>query len=271
MYPNQNICTSNHQEKKVQLPETQIMFNGQPLDSVDDIRFLGVIIDHKLSWKKHVKTVTNKVRCSIGQLYNMSRVIPYKLRTTIYNAIINSQLSYAIPVWGGFDGHDSLQEIFLLQKRALRNLFSIKKTSLHVRGHTKKVFSQYNILTVYNIYSYMTILHLAKLIASKTPLYLYDLMRLGYSSETRNNRVYEPHLSVKHYMNNFCYQGPKLWNVISSSSTYCESITAAPTISCLKSRLKKFFINMQSYGDENQWHPSNSDLTIFLTTLRSDP
>ena len=257
--------------KKVQLPETQIMFNGQPLDSVDDIRFLGVIIDHKLSWKKHVKTVTNKVRCSIGQLYNMSRVIPYKLRTTIYNAIINSQLSYAIPVWGGFDGHDSLQEIFLLQKRALRNLFSIKKTSLHVRGHTKKVFSQYNILTVYNIYSYMTILHLAKLIASKTPLYLYDLMRLGYSSETRNNRVYEPHLSLKHYMNNFCYQGPKLWNVISSSSTYCESITAAPTISCLKSRLKKFFINMQSYGDENQWHPSNSDLTIFLTTLRSDP
>lgn len=257
--------------KKVQLPETQIMFNGQPLDSVDDIRFLGVIIDHKLSWKNHVKTVTNKVRCSIGQLYNMSRVIPYKLRATIYNAIINSQLSYAIPVWGGFDGHDSLQEIFLLQKRALRNLFSIKKTSMHVRGHTKKVFSQYNILTVYNIYSYMTILHLAKLITSKTPLYLYDLMRLGYSSETRNNRVYEPHLSLKHYMNNFCYQGPKLWNAISSSSTYCDSITAAPTISCLKSRLKKFLMNMQSYGDENQWHPSNNDLIIFLTTLKSDP
>ena len=61
--------------------------------------------------------------------------------------MINSQLSYAIPVWGGFDSHDSLQDIFLLQKRALRNLFSIKKTSMHVRGHTKKVFSQYNILT----------------------------------------------------------------------------------------------------------------------------
>ena len=142
---------------------------------------------------------------------------------------------------------------------------------MHVRGHTKKVFGQYNILTVYNIYSYMTILHLAKLITSKTPLYLYDLMRLNYSSETRNNRVYEPHLSLKHYMNNFCYQGPKLWNAISSSSTHCESITAAPTISCLKSHLKKFFINMQSYGDENEWQLSNNDLTIFLTTLKSDP
>ena len=118
--------------------------------------------------------------------------------------------------------------------------------------------------------------HSKELIASVT---LSDGMVLIFSKRSQyvfthgippivDTRIY---LSLKHYMNNFCYQGPKLWNAISSSSTYCESITAAPTISCLKSRLKKFFINMQSYGDENEWQPSNNDLIIFLTTLKSDP
>ena len=55
--------------KKVQYPETRVVFNDCPLELVDDIKFLGIVIDHKLSWKKHIDNVTNKIRCSIGQLY----------------------------------------------------------------------------------------------------------------------------------------------------------------------------------------------------------
>ena len=174
-------------------------------------------------------------------------------------------------VWGGFDSHDSLHQIFLLQKRALRNLFRIRRTSKYIRGHTKPIFGNFNILTVYNVYGYMTTLHLAKLIIGETPPYLYDLLRLGNSSETRNNRLYQPNLSLDHYMNNFCFQAPKLWNIISSSPSYCENLTTAPSMSCLKSRLKRFFIKMQTYGDENEWHKLNHNVNEFLTTVKSDP
>ena len=34
--------------KKTQPPEAQILFNGRPLESVEDIKFLGVIIDQTL-------------------------------------------------------------------------------------------------------------------------------------------------------------------------------------------------------------------------------
>ena len=117
----------------------------------------------------------------------------------------------------------------------------------------------------------MTTVHLAKLIISKEPMYLYDLLRLGDSSETRNNRLYQPNLSLNHYMNNFCFQAPKIWNTISSSPTYCENVTAAPSLSCLKSRLKRLYIKMQTYGDENEWHNVNRNLSEFLTILKSDP
>ena len=256
--------------KKVQHPEKSVLFNGRPLEPVEDIKFLGILIDHKLSWKKHIDTVTNKVRCSIGQLYQMSRVIPQKLRTTVYNAIVNSQLSYAIPVWGGFDGQDSLRKIFLLQKRAIRNLFCIKRVSKYVKGHTKAIFANFNILNVYNVYNYMTTLHLAKLIICKEPEHLYNVLRLDTSSETRNSRIYQPNLSLKHYMNNFCYQGPKVWNHLSSSPSHSENIVSSPSLTCLKARLKRFLIKMQMHGDENHWLTTNFNVSEYLTISKSD-
>ena len=57
--------------KKIEPPESQILFNGRPLVAVEDIKFLGITIDHRPSWKKHIQTVTNEVRCSIGLLNNM--------------------------------------------------------------------------------------------------------------------------------------------------------------------------------------------------------
>ena len=153
-------------------------FGGVALERVDDIKFLGVTIDSHLSWKKHINNVTKKVRSSIGQLYDMRRVIPKKLKISVYNAIVNSQLSYAIPVWGSFATGDSLRPLFLLQKRALRNLFCIRRESKHVKGHTKSTFNEHRILTVYNVYNYMTILHLAKIIALSEPIFLCKLLKL---------------------------------------------------------------------------------------------
>ena len=92
-------------------------YDSIPLQCTESIKFLGVTIDHKLSWKKHITYVCNKTRSSIAQLYNMRNVIPKNLKVSVYNAIVNSQFSYAISVWGGYATSDSLKPIFLLQKK----------------------------------------------------------------------------------------------------------------------------------------------------------
>ena len=245
-------------------------FGGTTLERVDCIKFLGVIIDSRLSWKKHINTVTNKVRSSIAQLYNMRKVLPKKLKISVYNAIVNSQLSYAIPVWGGFANHDSLRPLFVLQKKALRNLFCIKRESKHVPGHTKSSFNHYRILTVYNIYNYMTILHIAKIIALREPEFLCRLLQLD-PVNGRSSRIYQPKLNLSHYQNNFCYQGPKNWNIICSSDSCCKHITTAPSINCQKSRLKNLFLKVQSYGDKIEWLPLNKSLDLYLTAVKFDP
>ena len=56
---------------------------------VEKIKFLGVIIDSKLSWDIHIRLITNKVRNSIAQLYEMRKIIPPSLKNSVYNAIVN--------------------------------------------------------------------------------------------------------------------------------------------------------------------------------------
>ena len=71
-------------------------------------------------------------------------------------------------------------------------------------------------------------------------------------TNTRNNRIYVPNLTLEHYKNNFCYQAPKLWNAISSSSNLFKNVTSSPSMPTLKARLKGVFLTIQDFGDENE-------------------
>ena len=117
-----------------------IRFGADPLKKVNWIKFLGVIIDERLAWTRHIRFVTNKVRNSIISLYDMRKVIPKKMKSSVYNALVNSQLPYAISVWGGNASGDRLQPLFTLQKRALRNLYGLRRVSKHIKAHTKLIF-----------------------------------------------------------------------------------------------------------------------------------
>ena len=246
-------------------------FGNSDLERVNCIKFLGVLIDCRLSWKTHITAVSNKVRNSISQLWNMRKVIPKNLQINVYNAIINSQLSYAIAVWGAFKTHDSLKPLFVLQKRALRNLFSIKRESKFVKGHTKNKFNELRILTVYNLYNYATLLHLIKLLIFKKPVYLFELLELHNVKEEKRKRITPLNLKLSHYQNNFCYQSVKLWNNLCSSPSQCDSITCAPTLSCLMSRLKNFIRKAQLFGDVNSWIPINNSLELYLEAMKNNP
>ena len=250
---------------------TAIKYGEFELEQADNVKFLGIIIDSRLSWEKHIRFVTNKVRNSISSLYSMRKIISNNMKNSVYNAIVNSQLSYAISVWGGSADKDVLKPLFYLQKQALRNLFSIKRASKHVKGHTKLIFSERKILTVYNIYTYKTTLNVAKLMATGIPQVLCNVLNLESTCKTRNNRLFLPKYQCNRYQNSFCYQAPKLWNLFASSPLLCNDLTNAPTINSLKTRLKNFMLKMQCYGEnENDinWYKFNRSVSEYLSAIK---
>ena len=252
---------------------SDIEFGTEKLEKVKWIKFLGVIIDEHLSWTRHIRFVTNKVRNSIISLYDMRKVIPKKMKSSVYNALVNSQLTYAITVWGGNATGDRLKPLFTLQKRALRNLYGLRRVSKHVKAHTKPIFKENNILTVYNLYNYMTILEIGKLKYNYTPKYLCNILKI-HENPQRNkygNRLFLPKFNCNHYQNNFCYQAPKLWNLLDSSQSYCNNVTNFSNILFLKKKIKSFLLDMQSYHDEINWHSANYRISTYLAAVKNDP
>ena len=266
------FVSPNAKNIKIESSDQKIKFGDFELEQVNSIKFLGIIIDSKLSWEKHIKFVTNKVRNSISSLYSMRKIISDNMKNSVYNAIVNSQITYAISVWGGSASKDVLKPLFYLQKQALRNLFAIKRVSKHVKGHTKRIFSERKILSVYNMYTYKTVMHLAKLMFNDIPAVLCEILNLSQTNTTRYNRLYVPKFKCNRYQNSFCYQAPKIWNMFATSPSLCHDLTNAPTISSLKTRLKSFLISMQSFGentnDEN-WYKFNQSIPEYLSILKS--
>ena len=54
--------------KKKRLDELNILIDGNKIEEVKKTKFLGVIIDNKLSWKDHVAHLVGKVSRGLGMI-----------------------------------------------------------------------------------------------------------------------------------------------------------------------------------------------------------
>ena len=77
-----------------------ISFDGKTLAQVDSVRYLGVILDNKLDWNKHISYLTGKLSSSAGILSKLKHFIPLKSLVMVCYSIVQSYLQYAVTSWG---------------------------------------------------------------------------------------------------------------------------------------------------------------------------
>ena len=196
----------------------------------------------------------------------MRRIITKNLRSLVYNALVNSHLSYGISVWGSSASQPKLNDLFFSQKKAIRNLSGIKNESKNVKGHSNQTFNDNKILTVHNLASYFTITCISKVRVQKTPAYLYELL----SIDNTIPRILLPLLNSSHFQNNFLFYGPKIWNLI-LPFIKDKNYNMPTTFYQQKNRFKKLLIKMQSYGSDTEWSDVNFDVEKYLVSIRHDP
>ena len=84
------------------------------------IKYLGVILDNKLTWKHHIFELCKKLNRAVGMLYKIRRLnCNTSLLLSLYFSIFQSHLTYGICLWGNADP-TILNKICLSQKRAIR-------------------------------------------------------------------------------------------------------------------------------------------------------
>ena len=91
---------------------TTIKIDDQIIKIVDHTKSLGLTIDDRLSWCKHVGEVCKKVSSAIGALKRVRPFISKETAIQIHSAFIMPHFDYCSPVWDCLSGYlsDKLQK-----------------------------------------------------------------------------------------------------------------------------------------------------------------
>src|SRR6218665_1741185 len=97
----------------------EILIESYPIKRVSHVKFLGIILDEHLTWRKHIDLVHGKSAKMIGIMRRLKHALPSNTIRTLYNAFILPYFSYGLIVWAG--GYKTLlQPLLLLQKKVVR-------------------------------------------------------------------------------------------------------------------------------------------------------
>jgi len=88
------MIIGSRQKLQTQSDEFDIEIDGEKIKRVDHTKSLGLIIDDRLSWSKHVEEISKKVSSSIGPLKRVRPFISTKTAVQIYNALTLPHFDY---------------------------------------------------------------------------------------------------------------------------------------------------------------------------------
>jgi len=119
-------------------------------ETCDVVKFLGVHVDHQLTWSYHIKHVCIRLSRLVFLFRRLRNLVPQDYLRSAYFAFFQSILSYGIIFWGN-GAH--INDVLLLQKKVLRII-----SNAHHLEHCRPIFINFKILTVVNLYIFNILL-----------------------------------------------------------------------------------------------------------------
>ena len=270
------FADENDRSKAIFIDSTKIV-------KVSSTKFLGVIIDDKITWVPHITYLRKKLRSISGALCRIRKAMPADLYLNIYNALFESHLAYGISVWGVSIKDQSNDKLFIVQKQCIRILFGdfdayLNKqstcarvrpfkqqklgTKYYEKEHTKPMFSRLKILTVQGLFKYHCIAEIFKVVQSRTPYPLYEAIAMS-QRDTSNVII----LPVK--SNSFFYIAAHLWNSVHKRIVSEKGMSTS--VNLVKLKAKSILLESQCSGDAYQWNPQNFQIPHHLHSLQQHP
>ena len=108
-------------KKKPPDNDFQIKFDNVCLEKCTSYKYLGVLVDEKLSWKPHIDHICNKISKMCGIFSKLRYTTNLHLLKSVYYALVASHLQYCNLVWGNA-AESILDPLRKIQNRIIRIL-----------------------------------------------------------------------------------------------------------------------------------------------------
>lgn len=99
-----------------------ITVNNKTIEWSQSVKYLGVILDSRLTFTKHIDTQCNKaigILVKLFPLLNRKSNLNIKNKLLLYKTIIRPVLTYAAPVWSNTSG-SNYKKLQIVQNKCLR-------------------------------------------------------------------------------------------------------------------------------------------------------
>jgi Reverse transcriptase (RNA-dependent DNA polymerase) len=210
-----------------------IAIDGVPILRVNEVKFLGVMLDDKLSWKSHINLIASKLARSIGVIYRARSVLNISLLRLLYSTMIHPHLNYCIVLWGGA-AVTVIDKVVKLQKRAIRLICNAA-----YRAHTSPLFRLCNILKVNDLYNKELCLLMFKALHNTLPTSCaanFKRLPVRLYNTRLNSDFVQEFARTKARINSVQIAGPRAWNSLP------VSLRSTDSIANFKSKLQNEYI-----------------------------
>ena len=210
------------------------------IERVSTVKFLGVVIDDKLSWGPHIKLVAVKLSKGLGILYRVRYCVPASVLRIIYDSLIYPYLTYCTLVWGG--AYPSLKKtIVVLQNKIVRII-----TFSDYRASSLPLYRKLNFMCINDIYMYQVVLFMFQLRNNLLPVSCqhYCVPNDFPNYNTRGIRSFYKLLPYRSNLRKYSISiiGPLFWKDIPNT------LQNIPYLFNFKRELKSWIINQHSYA-----------------------
>ena len=146
LYAHSNLCLYNG--KLGAVVNKYCLESCVKIDYVNNLKYLGITIDNRLTFKNHIEILQNQLIISNRSLYTLRPFCYFSTLRILYLALVQSRLSYGITVWVGIY-FKNIKPIVTAQKYIMRTLYGVSRYQ-----SCKPLFKKSKILSIRNLYVY---------------------------------------------------------------------------------------------------------------------
>ena len=204
--PNKNKPANNHNISDDDVDVFKLSLNGEPLKEAEWAKYLGVLLDNKISWKNQINAIKLKLSKGIGLLAKIRHFVPRSVVRSLYYSFINPYVDYNLLNWG-MACPTTLDPIDKKIKKAVR-IISFKDSD----HPSSPLFKDLNILPLSESLQLRQAKHMWKLLNGFLP------PSLTSQFHTNERTVYSFSFSRLASLQRFIlFVGPLCWNEVPSS------------------------------------------------------
>ena len=198
--------------KKKCFCDVMLRIDRQLIEEVSETKFLGVIIDNGLKWKKHIQYAPKKISNGIGMIIKERHCLNKNALITLYYSFIYPYMTYCNHIWGCSAASN---KISVLQKKVIRIICRMKP-----RDSCEPMYSALGLMRFSDVNVYLISKFMFRVCKGDVPEIFRTYFR--FNSEIHNHftrqcdNLHVPIVKSNLGKSNIRYRGVIIWNYIIS-------------------------------------------------------